>query len=87
MRQVIGIKIPFSKHNAGKRICWNCPEWAKSNCTPACPGKQGDSMKSESFDDAAVQEIQKAAAIPGSEDADRDERYIWELVRFLVTTA
>ncbi len=87
MRQVIGIKIPFSKENAGKRICWNCPEWAKSNCTTGCPGKQRDSMKSGSFDDATVQEVQKTDLIPGSEDADRDEKDIWELVRFLVTTA
>ncbi len=74
MQQTIGVKVPFTRPNAKKCICWECPVQTDSACIKATAEKMGEVMATKFFEPDIVPGLYCSSGIASCTDikTDRD---------------
>ena len=70
MNQTIGVKVPFTKPNAKKCICWQCTVQADSACVKRNAEKMGEVMSSSYFEPEIVPGLYCSSGIASCKDID-----------------
>ncbi len=70
MRQTAGVKVPFTRQNAKKCICPECPVQADSQCIKDNSEKMGDVMTTKSFEPQIVPGLYCSSGVASCKDID-----------------
>ncbi len=70
MRQTIGVKVPFTKVEAKKCICWQCPVQTKSECIKRNAEKMGEVMTTRYFKPEIVPGLYCSSGVASCKDLD-----------------
>ncbi len=75
MKQTTGI-IPFTRSNAKKCLCWQCPVQIDSACIKANVKKMGDVMSTKFFKPQVVPGLYCSSGIASCKDIDTNRSCI-----------
>ncbi len=70
MKQTGRIKVPFTRENAKKCICWECPVQADSQCIKQNSEKMGEVMATKFFQPEIVPGLYCSSGAASCKDID-----------------
>ncbi len=73
MQQTIGVMVPFTRPNAKKCICWECPVQANSQCIKENSEKMGEVMSTKYFEPEIVPGLYCSSGVASCKDIDTDQ--------------
>ncbi len=78
MAQATGIKarVPFTRPNAKKCICWQCPVQGDSACIKANADKMGEVMSTKFFEPDIVPGLYCSSGVAACRDIDTSRQCI-----------
>ena len=65
-----GVKVPFTRVNAKKCICWECPVQANSACIKANTEKMGEVMSTKFFEPEIEPGLYCSSGVASCKDID-----------------
>lgn len=76
MNQSTGNKIPFTRENAKKCICWQCPVQKDSQCIKSNEEKMGEVMTTRFFEPQIVPGLYCSSGTASCKDIDTNRQCI-----------
>ncbi len=76
MQQTKGVKVPFTKQNAKKCVCWQCPVQSDSYCIKVNAEQMGDVMSTKFFEPQIVPGLYCSSGEAACRDIDTDRSCI-----------
>ncbi len=76
MKQAVRTKVPFTRANAKKCVCWQCPVQAKSECIKKNADKMGEVMSTKFFEPEIVPGLYCSSGIAACKDIDTKQACI-----------
>ncbi len=72
----VGAKVPFTRPNAKKCICWQCPVQEHSACIKANAEKMGEVMSTKFFEPEIVPGLYCSSGVASCKDIKTDRSCI-----------
>ncbi len=72
----LDVKVPFTKSNAKKCICWQCPVQADSDCIKKNEEKMGEVMSTKFFEPEIVPGLYCSSGVASCKDIDTSQTCI-----------
>lgn len=70
MKQTTEVKVPFTRQNAKKCVCWECPVQTDSQCIKENSKKMGEVMSTKFFEPEIVPGLYCSSGVGSCKDLD-----------------